>query len=131
MSALHELEQAWNDGYDAATDTGSNPYSQLIADRRQYVRDVIADSYGTICDADEQDVLTDELLDDLLDTHNAWLAEQRPCSAGLMAATFTDPALVVPCTLPAGHDGGHKTATGRTWPQSPITEGCPECGATA
>lgn len=127
---LYDQQQAWDEGYEAGSHDGyhdtaaqPNPYEQLIADRREFIREALEPAYGTWVDDNDEPILTDEVLDDLLDAHDDWLAQQRPCSAQFTIVHVDSKAAdSAPCVRPGGHAGGHETETGRTWPQAPAAD---------
>lgn len=127
MTTITAQEQAWNEGYEAggydehAANRSEqraaqvNPYTRLLADRREFIREALDAGYGAMLDDNDEPLIDDDLLDDLLDAHDEWLAQQLPCSATLIDRADN---AAMPCVRPGGHTGGHETETGRTWPQS-------------
>lgn len=88
LTHLGASEHAFDEGYLAGQidarngrddPDASNPYTRLREDRRAYVRDQVANTFGHVVDEDGNDILdADAWLDEILDAHADWMTGRGP-----------------------------------------------------
>lgn len=137
-TALAASEQAYEEGYLAGQHdsrrgvddpNSSNPYTEMQADRRAYVRERVTNVFGTKGDEDGDAVLDDlDWFDELLDAHADWIAGRQARATDKTPEPLlnTDADLPQPADCLPGdvylvrtHDAGSELVAASRLPENP------------